>query len=66
MAEKKWNFYTLQGEKLPGEYDEAWAFQEGLAAVKLQGKWGFADKTGKVVIQPSTRKSTASVRGWRL
>lgn len=56
VAEKKWNFYTLQGEKLPGEYDEARAFQEGLAAVKLQGKWGFADKTGKVVIQPQYKE----------
>lgn len=56
VAEKKWNFYTLQGEKLPGEYDEARAFQEGLAPVKVQGKWGFADKTGKLVIQPQYKE----------
>ena len=27
------------------------AFSEGLAAVKM-GRWGFVDKTGKVVINP--------------
>ena len=28
------------------------AFSEGLAAIKMGGKWGFIDKTGKVVIPP--------------
>ncbi len=32
------------------QYDSAKGFKEGLAAVKLNGKWGFIDKTGKVVI----------------
>ena len=29
---------------------ERWIFSEGLAAVKLYGKWGFIDKSGNVVI----------------
>src|SRR5262249_35568908 len=28
-------------------------FFEGLAAVEVDGKWGFIDKTGKVVIEPT-------------
>ena len=31
-------------------YDEVRGFSEGLAAVKLGTKWGFIDKTGKMVI----------------
>jgi hypothetical protein len=27
-----------------------WLFNEGLARVELNGKWGFIDKTGKEVI----------------
>ena len=30
----------------------AYGFQEGLAAVKIGGKWGFIDKTDKYVINP--------------
>ena len=33
-------------------YDEAWLFQEGLAPVELNGKWGFIDKTGKLIVPP--------------
>ncbi len=32
------------------QYQDAKNFSEGLAAVKKDGKWGFIDKTGKVVI----------------
>lgn len=31
---------------------EAGSFSEGLAAVRINGRFGFIDKTGKVVIQP--------------
>ncbi len=37
-------------EAIPCKYDEAGNFSEGLAAVKLDGKWGFIDKTGKEVV----------------
>ncbi|EAL2460136.1 WG repeat-containing protein, partial [Campylobacter lari] len=29
-----------------------WGFNEGLAEVELNGKWGFIDKSGKIVIKP--------------
>ena len=35
---------------IPFKYDYVRDFDEGLAAVKLKGKWGFIDKSGKVVV----------------
>ncbi len=32
------------------EYDDVGTFSEGLAPVKVGGKWGFIDKTGKQII----------------
>lgn len=32
-------------------FDYVWSFGEGLVAVKLNGKWGFIDKSGKIVIE---------------
>lgn len=32
------------------EFDEIDTFSEGLAAVKKDDKWGFIDKTGRVVV----------------
>ena len=37
-------------EICPIKYDDVWDFGEGLAPVKLNGKWGYIDKTGKEVI----------------
>ena len=36
--------------EVPCKYDDAWAFFEGLAAVKLNGKYGFINNTGTEVI----------------
>ena len=35
---------------IPFKYDEADFFSEDFARVKLNGKWGFVDKSGKVVV----------------
>ncbi len=37
---------------IPPIFDAASDFHEGLAAVRIDDKWGFIDKTGKVVIEP--------------
>jgi Copper amine oxidase N-terminal domain. len=47
----KYGFLDLSGnEVIPFIYDEAYSFQEGLAAVCKDGKWGFIDKDGMEVI----------------
>ena len=38
----------VEGER-PTNLEECKMFKEGLAAVKKNGKWGFIDKTGKIV-----------------
>jgi len=38
-------------EVIPPTFEDAHSFFEGLAGVKLNGKWGYIDKTGKVVIE---------------
>ncbi|EPU0168906.1 WG repeat-containing protein, partial [Campylobacter coli] len=34
------------------KFDDTRSFWEGLAGVKLNGKYGFIDKSGKIVIEP--------------
>jgi hypothetical protein len=48
----KYGFKDKQtGEVIaPAKYNFALDFSEGLAAVKLNDKWGFIDETGKVLI----------------
>ncbi len=43
---------SLAAEFLPGDYDHAWPFSEGLAAVEVDGKIGFIDSEGSLVIKP--------------
>lgn len=44
-------------EFLPGEYDHAWAFSEGMAAVEVGGKIGFINEAGEMVIEPQFTSS---------
>jgi hypothetical protein len=37
---------------IPEKYDGAHSFQEGLAAVQVSDKWGYIDKTGKMIVAP--------------
>jgi len=37
---------------VPAQFDEAFEFTEGLAAVKAGDKWGYIDRSGKFVIAP--------------
>lgn len=46
-------FINKKGKKFSNLYFlRAHAFHEGLAAVEINGKWGFIDTTGKIVIEP--------------
>lgn len=50
----KWRFIDKTGKQIiAAEFDTAWAFHEGLAAVKVRGLWGYIDLTGNFVIPPS-------------
>lgn len=39
-------------------YEDAFNYSEGLAAVKLNGAYGFIDETGKVIIEPTYEEAT--------
>jgi WG containing repeat len=49
--------YCLTAENTKGklvikpQFDAAWSFYEDLAAVKIGEKWGYIDRTGKLVIR---------------
>ena len=34
------------------QFEDAQLFSEGLASVKIEGRWGYIDKTGQYVIRP--------------
>ncbi|MCL2040576.1 MAG: WG repeat-containing protein [Bacteroidales bacterium] len=46
----KWGYCNFNGIAIPFMYDNAWEFCSGLAKVKLNGKCGFIDETGKEII----------------
>ena len=47
----KYAYINYNGKSfVPGEYEEAYTFREGVAAVKKDGKAGFIDTSGKTVI----------------
>lgn len=48
----KFTFVDARGSVLEARFDAAKDFAEGLAPVRKGGKWGFVDKSGRVVIEP--------------
>ncbi|MFN8394265.1 MAG: WG repeat-containing protein [Bacteroidia bacterium] len=49
----KWGYIDAEGKWLkPAEYQGALDFQDGLARVKVDGKWGAVDKRFNMVIKP--------------
>lgn len=45
-----WGLVNLRGELIADGYEDIKEFNDGLAAAKKNGKWGYIDKKGKVVI----------------
>lgn len=52
----KWGFVNKSGNwVIDNQYEEAYYFSEGLAAVKHFGNWGFINRHGDWIIQPEFR-----------
>ena len=51
-ADGKEGFIDIEGNVVLKPTEEVRQFSEGLAPVKVGDKWGYADLTGKVVIEP--------------
>ncbi len=45
-------------------YDDARWFSDGQAPIRLNGRWGFIDKKGKIIVQP-TYESPEPLYGFR-
>ncbi|MBC8123362.1 MAG: WG repeat-containing protein, partial [Gemmatimonadaceae bacterium] len=51
LSGEKYGFIDRTGKfAIEPQFDSAWGFREGLAAVKLGTGWGYIDRTGKVVV----------------
>lgn len=66
-------FVTNQNEVLPSmypakrygyPYGDARPFQEGFAAVQVNGKWGYIDSTGEVKIEPTYQNAYSFSDGY--
>jgi len=61
------NFHPEWGAVFTGiRNDQAGDFSEDLAPVYQDGKWGYIDKTGKMVIQPQFLQVKIFPKGWQL
>lgn len=51
-AEGKYDYYDEFGEKAFGPFEMAGTFNDGLAAVKQNGKWGIINEKGELEVNP--------------
>ncbi|MBP95322.1 hypothetical protein CMK18_05175 [Candidatus Poribacteria bacterium] len=45
------------------QFDDIFLFSEGIAGVKVDGKWGYIDKTGKYITHPKFDKVNSFKEG---
>lgn len=59
-SDGKYIFLSRLGRQgIDGEFSAAGSFSNGLAAVQVDGLWGYIDATGKIVIEPQFAAATA-------
>jgi WG containing repeat len=54
-AANQWGYLHKRSREFlwPGRFQDAAAFAQGFAPVKIDGKWGYIDRAGRVVVQPT-------------
>ena len=64
VKDDKYGFVDTNNKlRIANRYEDAYAFSEGRAAVKLMGRWGFIDKIERLVIQPVYDRVSPFVQG---
>ena len=54
VKDDKWGFIDVTGRLvIEPRFDSAWQFGDGVAKVKVNGKRGYIDKTGKYIWKPT-------------
>lgn len=53
ISEAAWKNERREVEVLPQDYEDLGEFSEGLAPVRVQGRWGFMDRKGVMKITPT-------------
>jgi hypothetical protein len=53
-ATNKWGYlHKASGKYLwPGRFQDASTFSQGFAPVKIDGKWGYIDRAGRIIVEP--------------
>lgn len=63
----KWGFIDKKGKiAILPKFDEVGDFNNGLAAVKINGKWGFINSKGAYVVKPTYKMATDFSNGLAL
>ncbi|NNF20598.1 MAG: WG repeat-containing protein [Saprospiraceae bacterium] len=63
--EFKWGFIDLSGDiAIPARFDHVSKFSDGAAAVNYKGKWGYVDRIGNFLVEPSYKSAYPMQEGW--
>lgn len=61
-----YGYLSLDGREVKPVYQEARFFEDGLAAVKEKGRWGVIDMTGRYIVSPIYKDTSAAFQEGRL
>lgn len=60
---RKYIFIDRSGKQIPGKFDDVGDFNDGIAPVKIDNKWGYINKEGVFVIEPKFDKAEKIIDG---